>query len=755
MYVNLPVLPYFISTLCFFCLFYFVCTAPSLVTNQSITTNSKITESNTLYPVTTSIHSNVTNENEIETTPKYDKADNKIDILNGLNVENPSTENSTPEAKETNETFDNTNHNSNNNDKEKEIPEITIREIIPEVKEIPITGPPKREILITHVDDTVHNNDLLDTDTESSEILENYQPPPVLRIGDKLLFLKKGEFVPEKDVSTPSPVITIIGAEGLQRGFEDSLENHEFVINENLDKNNSATDDDDVVGSESVIIEERIDPKKETNPKREINSSNDLPKQLIPTMHPLNLNKESLIPLEETKTETENKPSTKVTLPDESLTSIDIDNTTIDIAVEMPTLSSVLIEESTEYGKQSTTETNPISSTHSPKEVDEYVENPEYPPIPDIMNLPNVEEQTEHLDQSKQSSDVAKILPDVLVIRSNKTIVNSTHSEWLKTNSMVNKDAILDEEILSQVAPSDLESTTELQIGESAPVTEIVVIKPKEQTERNVEEDIARLIAKYSMLTQAVDKLKQTAKSNPIVTQVINTTDVVPTIAGIASDERSTETLENISIEKIEATTPPGSKSSTLSTENASVEPENISLISDNNTPTDSTTIETTEPTTARTNSREEKQEKTFNVKEMVEMLPEDMPGISKNSKNMPKDVEIISSKEIQENKLKKRTNDDGDDIFKELNQELDIIDHPEMYTKSPEEEKAEAELIFKELLDEIEGIKSESKGKEAEQVSKVIAKYNIKNTKQSIDTSLLGILREFINSQRLYNQHP
>lgn len=722
--------------------------------NQSLSSNSKITESNTANSITESINSNVTNENEIETTRSYEHEvngnNNKIDIISGLNVENPTTEYSVHETKETNYTIE----NDENRNREKEIPEITIREIIPEIKEIPITGPPKHEIFITHIDDNVQNNDLLDTDTESSEILENYQPPPVLRIGDKLLFLKKGEFVPEKDVSTPSPVITIIGAEGLQRGFEESLENHEINLNENLDKNNSATEEEDVVGSESVVIEERIHPAKETNPKREINTSNNLPKQLIPvdTNEKVFISKESVLPLQN------NEEPVKAILPEENLTSIDIDNTTIDIAVEIPTLSTVLLVDTTEISKYTTTEPT-ISSTNLPlpspkepstKETDEYVENPEYPPIPDVMNLPNADDHTE------PSSLVPKILPDVLPIRSNKTIVNATHSEWLKEqngHSLVNNDAILDEAILSQVAPSDLELTTELDT--ETPPTEV------NNGTHNIEKDIAQLIAKYSMLTHAVDKLKESTKADGTTESIYNIT-VVPTITGISSEVRSTETLENFSTENRELTTPAGTKA--VYAENASVEPENISLASKE---TDSTVevpnltkeIETTPSSTTSISTFKPDTNETINFKDMIEILPEDTPGVAKNSKSLPKDVEIINIPTLQTETNNLQTSDnkreDGDDIFKELNQELEILENPEKFTKSPEEEKAEAELIFKELLDEIDGTKSGSKSKEVDKVSKVIAKYNVKNTKQSLDTSLLGILREFINSQRIYNQHP
>lgn len=160
------------------------------------------------------------------------------------------------------------------------IPEITIQEIIPEIKEIPITGPPKREInqgsfSAEHTDrsdveiDNNHNDLLIDSDVDSSEVQENYhQPPPVLRIGDKLLFLKKGEFVSEKGASTPSPVITIIGAEGLQRGFEESLEAHELKI---VEKDISSLNAKEIssLKAEDITSFKSVTPKSEEGHRME------------------------------------------------------------------------------------------------------------------------------------------------------------------------------------------------------------------------------------------------------------------------------------------------------------------------------------------------------------------------------------------------------------------------------------------------------------------------------------------------------
>lgn len=86
---------------------------------------------------------------------------------------------------------------------------------LPERQETPITAHPKSEIepkatLITEeAEESLDNsNDFPDTDAESSDISETSQhPPPALKVGDMLLFLKKREFVHEKYATEPNSVI--------------------------------------------------------------------------------------------------------------------------------------------------------------------------------------------------------------------------------------------------------------------------------------------------------------------------------------------------------------------------------------------------------------------------------------------------------------------------------------------------------------------------------------------------------------------
>lgn len=243
------------------------------------------------------------------------------------------------------------------------IPEITIQEIIPEIKEIPITGPPKREISKgSFYNSQKFNKDTLEKfrgdksefgeENKDNDRVENPQSSPVLKIGDKLLFLKKGEFIPEKDASTPSPVITIIGAEGLQRGFEESLESHDKIvavsteIKDDNDLKEAEEDDIESADSTNIFSVVKRNSSKDDGTTRIIEVS-DYVTEKKPTYYieEAIVNRIKNIATQESPVATTvetvliNKLVDDEAKGNDGLTSVDVDNTTIDIAVEMPTTS--------------------------------------------------------------------------------------------------------------------------------------------------------------------------------------------------------------------------------------------------------------------------------------------------------------------------------------------------------------------------------------------------------------------------------
>ncbi|KAK5645075.1 hypothetical protein RI129_006375 [Pyrocoelia pectoralis] len=592
--------------------------------------------------------------------PKYDHCPPREPIFDRVPYTTPSTSESNIELFSPNSSFENQLTTSVNNLQDfqtapeimllgasvqtnvQDVQKITIQEIIPEIKEIPITGPPKREInLLTHgqvLDGKVIDklkDDISDTETESSEISEIYHhPPPILKIGDQLLVLKKGELIPKKDISTPRPVITVIGAEGLQRGTEDSGETHEVVVQRN--------DDSKVNYTESPILTDKIESVSLGATEGNVDATT--VSYLITTADVLNVTNpvletsdvnttveliESLA--ERVKTLTDVEGTTNIALPVQQTyyneTTLSPANDAQSVTVQLG-LSSVV----TEVSLQLTEASVPSTELSKQKHDDELIEqNPEYPPIPDIMSPQNIDEEHLDLDESQDTN-------------------RSGHP-------LINTNASLPTFLLEESAPSDL--------------------KPEENTSKSIKSLVA-------------------------------TTEI----------DRSKETVEDTSEESGELTTSPNSyPAPMLSVEDASIE-------------------------TIRNNSSE-----------LVEII-----RVTENA-HMTPDVEIINP-EMLTNITKENENKGERDvyhseketemIFKKLNHQLSL--HENRTTNE------DAEAIFKELLEEATSSMPPQQGGELEgretesallkKVSEAITKYQRKETKESLDVSILGILKDFFNSQ-------
>uniref|UniRef100_A0A1Y1K1U4 VWFC domain-containing protein n=1 Tax=Photinus pyralis TaxID=7054 RepID=A0A1Y1K1U4_PHOPY len=503
-----------------------------------------------------------------------------------------------------------------------DIPKITIQEIIPEIKEIPITGPPKREInlltqsqvLDAQITNKLHKDDISDTETESSEISEIYHhPPPILKIGDQLLVLKKGELIPRKG-STPRPVITVIGAEGLQRGTEDSGETHEVVVQRNDDSRINYTDTptpSDKVEAVSVT-ETNVEATTASYQVTTVDVSNFTNSDVNTTVE------QTAGALERVKTLTHFEATTEIVdqqIYSNETTTADAQNTTAQA-------DSSSVSVSTEISLQVPEASVPLNELSKHKHDDELIDqNPEYPPIPDIMTPQNIEEEHSDLEDGQDTN-------------------RSGHP-------LINTNASLPSFLLEETAPSD--------------------INPQDNSSRK-------------------DPTTET--------------------------EGSKETVEDTSEESGELTTPPSSyPAPMLSVEDASIE-----------------TV-------------------TANSSELVEII-----RVTENTRMTP-DVEIIDpqmltnmTKENESDKIPDRSVKESETIFKKLNHQLSLNENRTA--------DKDAEAIFKELLEEatssmpplLEGRETESDL--FKKVSEAIAKYQKKETKESLDVSILGILKDFFNSQ-------
>lgn len=631
------------------------------------------------------------------------------------------------------------------------VPKITIHEIIPEVKEI--TEPPKQEntsivqgqLLVEEkvpvIHDENHTNDVEDDATlESSELSEVFQQPPsVLRIGDKLLFLNKGELLPEKDASTPSAVFTIIGAEGLQRGDIESMEHHELP-KEELPVTEVPKP---VVASTTVTTETKNDSSELDKLEKEPSASS--------TNNP--------------SSEASVTDSSQVGLNDNTLKTED--NTTIDVAVE---LASGDFDDQNQESVENKTDSPPtITSTVIPatskKPIEEdqkikieeivQLENPAYPPIPEIMSQQGAEyidhniEVVENTskDNVESSTVDSKILPDVLPFRRNGTeFQNATHASWLKSDEsapLINEKAALPAEILKEVAVSDLEGiTTEVALTTTTSNSENPVSKSGKRISEEAEDMLpiegfsGDDLLKYGAIVD-----KESLLENQVKKLAADDDDMIGFASTLSHDKsRSTETLESSSADiSGENTTPKGALHVSLaSNEDASIE----------GYPQDNTKT---------TSSSEE----TISIRNGTDVEIIDPSLISLNTTNTNATHEE-NSKEFHQDRVEKRTinrpfDPESEKIFQELDSELHLLDGSHASGKNAEEEKKEAEIIFKELLDEVNASTSKttqaSGGKNADsdvlqRVSDAIAKFQLKEARQSLDVNILGILRDFFTSQ-------
>lgn len=551
-----------------------------------------------------------------------------------LTIENPLTTNNYPEVLQKIDI-----------PQKENIHKITIQEIIPDIKEIPITGPPKREInLLTHpqtIDTNTTNKiqDVSDTETESSEISEIYHhPPPILKIGDQLLVLKKGELIPKQDISTPRPVITVIGAEGLQRGTEDSAETHEITPkNENSPSENNKinyTETPDEPVALPISPEKNVDTTTSSPLDSHISSQVTETNSIIDSVNAEDTTDNQHLIEKILENDVSDNSSSVVTVVEEQNVSLSTEKT----------------EETTSIYTDISTKKLQIQETKLKHEEDVVIDqNPEYPPLPDIM-IPQTHDETDH-DQEFLHSNIDEHL-------------NITEGYSKTEHPLINSDASLPTFLLDSIAPSDSIAASQ---------------------------DMAKSI-------------KETESSSHSM-----------------NVDRSKETVEEtVSEESGEFTTAINGYSVPMfSFEDASVE----------------------------------------SVKSNPSTLKDDVEVIDSQTFNVSTFSEVEERKKF--NKFGgKDSRDKESEVYKQLNEELKTTPSHIIDNKTGNED-VEAEAIFRELLEEatssmpprqngfLEGREKESAL--LQRVSEAIMKYQAKESKESLDSSILGILREFFSSQYKY----
>ncbi|XP_076250788.1 uncharacterized protein LOC143190415 isoform X1 [Rhynchophorus ferrugineus] len=648
------------------------------------------------------------------------------------------------------------------------LPRITIQEIIPERKEIPITAPPKNFItdlqgtlLIEEAIPTSENtsNDLnIDTDPESSEVSEVFQhPPPILRIGDKLLFLKKGELVPEKDTSSPQTVITIIGAEGLQRGgVEDSLEIHEVKIDPESNIQHISKEviepELEVTSENDADIEIEALPTTQPETKKEDPESNDLELKFAESTHILSLLKKNNPGTESNivvNSSTEQLPQ-KSENPTTIMSSIDKPHPTEDnsaITTTLPEITTDSIDIVTSPSSTSSTEASTEIAKETLKQIDLISDqNPAYPPLPDVM--PEVGDASQkfeiELENDNATTMEIKILPEVFGFLNNKTQAekNASHSEWLKSGDGSDsiptynyKELELPEDLLKQKSAIDEDETTTTERASIESTTNDDLDITKAALNNNATNDQASDMGPQLIAEVRIDDLKGPSEdTGPIMEIPKETEDLLKetfksvTNMSDVSDEkdiplRSIESLELF--ESKEQTTPKINFSSIIIDENASAEKAKEEPSSEagdmlmSASGVELGSVEIANPDTKSISSEVELLDKTKSAEVNVEVMKNDnekdvefinvlnTPKPTKSDKIESSTYELLPTPEETKSKISKRDVSPSTherDIFKELEKELNS--ESAISSKTETEEKAEADQIFKELLEESNGEK-------------------------------------------------
>ncbi|KAJ8917623.1 hypothetical protein NQ315_000106 [Exocentrus adspersus] len=663
--------------------------------------------------------------------------------------------------------------------KESIVPKITIQEIIPERKEIPVTAPPKLELesqgtlIIEEAEEFLnHSNDLVvtDADADSSEISEVFHhPPPVLRIGDKLLFLKKGEFVHEKDTSTPNSVITIIGAEGLQRGgFEDSGEVHEVKI-ENVPEDNKDSSNFTVSPIDTISV----DSIPESNPDLSLDPNvNASELNTAASTHILSLVKKKNKPSTTTTTETYITTSTtefeiiSPTTETNSLQDVVVpgstnipenndSNTTEGSRTTLDTLDTLTTEETKNITSttaatvvDNTTEVNDLTSIPSSTKAYENIldQNPAYPPIPDVMISVRDDasqrfdtEVTEREHTVQESSTIPpslKILPEVLEMRSNKTVpTNISNNEWLKVNpeSLINYKAALPDDILNQAAPTEIENITDntndinITIPETTTETFSTYVDFNTTTEETITE---------------YEKELETTTTNEVVTDNNKKLEALITESTDTSTKeevpRSTESIEEISDESRESTTRK-SHASITTNENASIEyaPEDSSEAEDmssnrgtaNNNSGEETTPSTLDDSgvidkewndSSKNNTNGNSKDVEFvdavKTKKPVEKHVDTTTTTTTTVEHLPRPQKLILlPKSVS--KRESRQDEELDDTSKERSKEIT----GRSISSEEEDDDRQSQEIFKQLLEDTSTLKPKNSGETVPILQKVV----------------------------------
>lgn len=329
--------------------------------------------------------------------------------------------------------------------KDKPINEIRIKEILPATSydsSLTSTKSPTipREVNKAILDDFIIKEEVTVQPEENKE----YQTPPVLRIGDQLLFLNVGDLVPENAaVNTPSSVFTVIGAEGLQRGVEDQEEEETLSTKTDLLHLNGSSFNESFVNelnNDTLLLKTENDTDDLfTDAQTDIlrSSTTDfyggvtLNPSVLSSSYDLN-STDDLMESSTPSVENNSEKSPELVM-DEEQQSIPIEHLPEHNPEYPPIPEDIMILSMTEepaelgFSEIDFSGVNPAQDDNKDDQKIKIVKRP-------VMPLPPISKQNKHIPSDKES----KIILEVLHAANNKTNSSSTPStlipeEWLKT----------------------------------------------------------------------------------------------------------------------------------------------------------------------------------------------------------------------------------------------------------------------------------------------------------------------------------
>ncbi|XP_044731868.1 uncharacterized protein LOC123294788 [Chrysoperla carnea] len=596
-------------------------------------------------------------------------------------------------------------------------PKITIKEVI---------APPKREINVANTyNENSDNSPKIKDDVEKvrteAEIKNEYpenesyeHPASVIRVGNDVIIYEGGQIKPGHDLSsTPASFINVIGAEGLQIGGVDDVQNEHF---HNF---GSSTEEPKISSSESTYktpTTENLAYLKETDEMAKLNTDvifKDSQEKVLPTSI-TSVKKQLIDGIIEDQITSEGPTRIPISFEGYSSTS----------SVEDDLLLESSMKQEREHVDEVSNNNNPIQHEKSKDEINENAErNPAYPPLPDDVDVILNEQNEEDLDSYK-TSHIDHGVP------SNNPLINAKAAlplSLLKTHAPTDfVDEITDEEISSSTAVNEISTKSDdSKILLTSDIFDILnYIGNTTNNDQNEENK-----TQFDISTQDYSDFASTASSNSDISSfdgISTKNSLLETITTENTLLKSKETVEEDE-DSGERVTEKTQLSSFMSYEDASMMHHNP----DSAVSSDVELLVTQGPNTSSNDENSASEQKSVEV--------------SSNNSYELKDVEMLETSNTSSTDLVTKSyeaiqngsdenTDDGS-----LNNSSQIVSSSEDGLSAENGTQSSVEVVPYRTSQENELLMK---------VSDAISKFKLHESTDSLDINVLNILKDFLDKQ-------